>query len=364
MGPVQLRPAHGAAAQSVSAPAAPGLPSYAIGDLIYASGSTTLSKLADVATGNALISGGITTAPSWGKITSSHLNITTTSCTNQFVSAVSATGTGTCSTVGVSPAWWRRHWRSNRARRERRQCGRTCSIQRRGRYTIFHHTNQRQRHGGKSYGWQCHDQRKSDGDVTSVGNATTLTNAPVIAKVLTGYVSGSGTVSAADSILSAIQKLNGNDALKAPIASPTFTGTVTAPTLAATTINAFTLGGTVSGGGNQINNIVIGNTTPLAGTFTTLNSNAHTIASGQNLTLSAGSGIIDLTNGTTLFRSSITGAMTLTSQTGTVQVPGLNYTSISANGTAGITKACTIASTTSLTFTLGILTATSGAGCV
>ncbi len=53
------------------------------------------------------------------------------------------------------------------------------------------------------------------GDVTSVGNATTLTNAPVIAKVLTGYSSGAGTVAATDSILTAIQKLNGNDATNA-----------------------------------------------------------------------------------------------------------------------------------------------------
>jgi len=36
------------------------------------------------------------------------------------------------------------------------------------------------------------------------------------------------------------------------------------------TMPAFTLGGTVSGGGNQINNVVIGTTTPLAGAFTTL----------------------------------------------------------------------------------------------
>lgn len=42
--------------------------SYAVGDILYASGATTLSKLADVATGNALISGGVTTAPAWGKI--------------------------------------------------------------------------------------------------------------------------------------------------------------------------------------------------------------------------------------------------------------------------------------------------------
>ena len=42
--------------------------SYTIGDILYASGATTLSKLADVATGNALISGGVGAAPSWGKI--------------------------------------------------------------------------------------------------------------------------------------------------------------------------------------------------------------------------------------------------------------------------------------------------------
>jgi hypothetical protein len=45
-----------------------GLTSYTVGDLIYASGTTALSKLADVATGNALISGGVGVAPSYGKI--------------------------------------------------------------------------------------------------------------------------------------------------------------------------------------------------------------------------------------------------------------------------------------------------------
>jgi hypothetical protein len=41
--------------------------------------------------------------------------------------------------------------------------------------------------------------------------------------VLTGYVSGAGTVAATDSILQAFQKINGNDALKAPLISPSFT---------------------------------------------------------------------------------------------------------------------------------------------
>jgi hypothetical protein len=45
-----------------------GLGSYAVGDLLYADTTTSLAKLADVATGNALISGGVGVAPSWGKI--------------------------------------------------------------------------------------------------------------------------------------------------------------------------------------------------------------------------------------------------------------------------------------------------------
>ena len=45
-----------------------GQTTYAVGDLLYASTTSALSKLADVATGNSLISGGAGVAPSWGKI--------------------------------------------------------------------------------------------------------------------------------------------------------------------------------------------------------------------------------------------------------------------------------------------------------
>jgi hypothetical protein len=41
---------------------------YTVGDLLYASTTTTLAKLADTATGNVLISGGVGVAPSWGKL--------------------------------------------------------------------------------------------------------------------------------------------------------------------------------------------------------------------------------------------------------------------------------------------------------
>ena len=66
-----------------------GLAAYAVGDILYASGATTLAKLADVATGNALISGGVGVAPSWGKIAlTTHISGTL---------AVGNGGTGTAS---------------------------------------------------------------------------------------------------------------------------------------------------------------------------------------------------------------------------------------------------------------------------
>jgi len=83
------------------------------------------------------------------------------------------------------------------------------------------------------------------GEATSVGNATTLTNSAVIGKVLTGYVSGAGTVAATDSILQAIQKLNGNDATNANL-----TGMVTSVGNATTVVTNANLTGDVTSVGN------------------------------------------------------------------------------------------------------------------
>jgi len=70
--------------------------------------------------------------------------------------------------------------------------------------------------------------------MTSAG-AVTLSNAAVLGKVLTGYVSGAGTVAATDTILEAIQKLNGNTAA-AGITSLTGDVTGTGPGATATTL--------------------------------------------------------------------------------------------------------------------------------
>lgn len=45
-----------------------GLATYTVGDLIQASGATTLAVLASIATGNVLLSGGVGAVSSWGKV--------------------------------------------------------------------------------------------------------------------------------------------------------------------------------------------------------------------------------------------------------------------------------------------------------
>lgn len=67
------------------------------------------------------------------------------------------------------------------------------------------------------------------GDVTGTQGATTIAATTVTGKALTGFSSTTGAITGSDTILSAINKLNGNLALRAPLASPTFTGIVTAP---------------------------------------------------------------------------------------------------------------------------------------
>lgn len=77
------------------------------------------------------------------------------------------------------------------------------------------------------------------GEATSVGNTATLTNSAVIGKVITGFTSGAGVVAATDTILQAIQKLNGNTAASGSgtvtsvsvVTANGISGTVATPTI-------------------------------------------------------------------------------------------------------------------------------------
>lgn len=88
------------------------------------------------------------------------------------------------------------------------------------------------------------------GDVTGTQSATAISAATITGKTITGFVSGAGAVNATDTLLAALNKLDGNIGLRAPLASPTFTGTVT---------------GTFSGNGSALTNLSGGNIT--AGTI-------------------------------------------------------------------------------------------------
>lgn len=74
-----------------------GFSSYAIGDILYADGAASLAKLAGVAVNNVLISGGIGVAPSWGKVSNSHL-------TNSTISGVALGSNLNALTLAVSGA--------------------------------------------------------------------------------------------------------------------------------------------------------------------------------------------------------------------------------------------------------------------
>jgi hypothetical protein len=115
------------------------------------------------------------------------------------------------------------------------------------------------------------------GVTTSTGTGNNVLSA---SPTLTGTVAGASL--SLSSLTSGRVTYAGTAGLLQDSANLLFNGT----TLTANTIGAFILAGTVAGGGNQLNNVIIGTTTPLAGAFTTLS------ATGT-LTLSKVSGAAD-----------------------------------------------------------------------
>lgn len=80
-----------------------GFGSYTVGDILYADTTTTLAKLADAATGNALLSGGVGVAPSWGKISLTTHVTGTLPVANGGTGTTTATGTAGSVVLSVGP---------------------------------------------------------------------------------------------------------------------------------------------------------------------------------------------------------------------------------------------------------------------
>jgi hypothetical protein len=179
------------------------------------------------------------------------------------------------------------------------------------------------------------------GEVTGSGTgsfATTLTNSAVIGKVLTGYTSGAGTVAATDTILQAIQKLNGNDATKMPLGGGTFTGAITGTSASfSSTVTGSNLSGTNTG------DVTIGTANGLSLVGQALSmAAASSSAAGV---LSTGSQSIA---GTKTFKSPIvvgTGTLTLG---GSVTTSGASALTLTTSGATNVTlpTSGTLATTT------------------
>ena len=175
------------------------------------------------------------------------------------------------------------------------------------------------------------------GEATSTGNSVTLSNSAVIGKVITGFTSGAGVVAATDTILQAIQKLNGNTAasgsgtvtsvsvvtangLAGTVATPSVTPAITLTTSVTgvikgdgTALSAATSGTDYSLGTSALATGIVKSTTTtgaltiaIAADFPTLNQNTSGTAAGLSSTLvttSGGTNITTYTTGDILYAS-------------------------------------------------------------
>jgi hypothetical protein len=155
------------------------------------------------------------------------------------------------------------------------------------------------------------------GEVISTGNATTVPNSTVINKVLTGYVSGAGSITATDNILEAIEKLDGNNATNADL-----TGMVTSTGNATTVVTNANLNGEVTSTGNTT---VVPNATVIDKVLTGYTSGAGTVAATDNI-LEA----IQKIDGNSTTNANLTGMVTSVGNATTVVT--------NANLTGGVTS--------------------------
>lgn len=187
---------------------------------------------------------------------------------------------------------------------------------------------------------------------TVLGNATSGTAVPTALAVGTCSTAASALIWTTNtgfgcntSITAAAVPASGltGATLAAGVTASSLTSLGTITSLTATTINAFTLGGTISGGGNNLNNIVIGNTTPLAGSFTTIAASS-TITGTQALAANtSGDGAI-LTNTTAATagnqryspRLRLTGQGWKTDATAASQTVDWTWEAIPSEGTANV----------------------------
>ena len=160
-----------------------------------------------------------------------------------------------------------------------------------------------------------------------------------ISSLGTGVATFLGTPSSAN-LAAAVTGETGTGALVFAT-SPTLVTPALGSPASVGTMPAFTLGGTVSGGGNQINNVIIGTTTPLAGAFTSLTASTTLGVTGVS-TLTGGAVVQGLTVGLSagaVASNTAVGVSALAANTSGFDSTGAGYfalkAQVGANGNTG-----------------------------
>ena len=130
--------------------------------------------------------------------------------------------------------------------------------------------------------------------------------------------------------------------------------TFSTDTLTVTKIAAFTLAGTIAGGANQLNNIIIGTTTPLAGSFTTGAFSGTVTFSDTNSKIVPGATNFSLRNNAdSADNLAITDAGVVTIRAGLTVTAG-NFVAGVAVSVAGITATNSVSTGTSSQWAFGV----------
>jgi hypothetical protein len=313
---------------AVSAPlGGTGQTSYAVGDLIYADTTTSLAKLADVAVGNALISGGVGSAPSYGKIgLATHVS-GTLPVANGGTGVTSSTGSGS-NVLSDSP---------------------TLTTPALGTPSALVGTNITGTASGLTAG-NVTTNANLTGDVTSVGNATSIAAGVIVnadinasAGIVDTKLATISTASKVSNSATTATSANTASAIVARDASGNFTaGTITAAltgnastattlatgrTIAITGDLAYT-SGSFNGSADVTGTGTLATVNSNVGSFT----NASVTVNAKGLITAASSGSSGITRGTSVSASGT--SVSFTSLPSTIKRISLLFSGVSTNGSS------------------------------
>ena len=300
--------------------------SYAVGDILYASGTTTLSRLADVATGNVLLSGGVGVAPAWGQV----------SLTSAVTGVLPIANGGTNSTATPTAGG------------------------------VGYGTGTAHAYSAAGTSGQILTSQGASAPVWSTLASVAVTTLSFGTTGLTPSTATSGAITVAGTLAVAN---GGTGVTTIPSNGQLLIGNGTGYTVAAlnatTGISISTGAGSISIGNSGVTSAVAGtgiSVSGATGAVTITNSGVTSLTAGTGISVSASTGGVTVTNtGVTSFSGGTTGLTPNTATTGAITLAGTLATANGGTGLTGFTAANNaIYSTSSSALTAGTLPVLAG----